>query len=451
MRIITVVIALMLSLNSHAQDSTLVTSFSRNTVFTELMGNAFLYSINYDRLFFKTKNVKLSTRGGISYFGAGTGKLLQLPIEANLLLGNKRYFETGLGLLYLMYQDPDPRSNYPYAPLSFRIGYRYQQPKGGFFFRCGYLFRYHPQKQKKYGNDENFNNLSLCFGYTIPGKKKYVKSDTPEVNETKISKPDISKPVRMQLIVSLNNFYSGRLAPDNIIGKMTINSKQFWEDKNQRIDNRILPYTSFIYDFEDKMHYENWFITYGLSTILNKRFSLEFTYGSSSVLHDRYYSSKYSSGGVTRKINVLQQKLSYNLYSKKYADNTSLIISSGLKLSVTKFFVRSRWGFNDSGYYKNYLIESKGINLNLQGFLDITRQFKWFGFSAGFGLFNIANYLSQKGSAEFNYEYNHGGGPPPYSSTTKGSLYKTVNYKGFLKPFAYTNNSVHFSLIYLIR
>jgi len=114
-----------------------------NTLFIEIMGNALLYSVNYERLIkFKSKN-KIAARIGFHFsndFNKNIQKITSIPIEFSYLhpvSSKNHYLEFGLGLLYLydIFIDLNHVDQYFFA--TSRIGYRYQRRDGGFFLKAG--------------------------------------------------------------------------------------------------------------------------------------------------------------------------------------------------------------------------------------------------------------------------------------------------------------------------
>jgi hypothetical protein len=105
--------------------------FSNNTVFFEGYGNGFYSSINYDRIIYRNNNFATSFRIGYSQFQHGC----LLPMEFNFLEKgriNSCYCEFGIGYTPLVMTVDD------FTQLYLRIGFRYQQPKGGIFFRIAF-------------------------------------------------------------------------------------------------------------------------------------------------------------------------------------------------------------------------------------------------------------------------------------------------------------------------
>jgi len=147
--IICFIFAFSLSQAQEVSEDTL--QMARNSLFVELGGNAGLYSLNYDRLLHRGEWFHTSARAGISgYWWNGGG--IALPLEFNALIGTNRHFlEVGTGFMFsygyestIYNKDPsNPEYQYGYnlypgLHASGRLGYRFQRPEGGFFFRAAY-------------------------------------------------------------------------------------------------------------------------------------------------------------------------------------------------------------------------------------------------------------------------------------------------------------------------
>ncbi len=119
----------------------------RNGVFLEILGNGFLYSLNYEH-FFKDH---FAWRVGAMYFG-GSGEndanetlnfnLLIMPVMLNYVLGSgSHHIEIGAGptLVYLSVEvDVLPGiSGFAFGGTA-RLGYLYRPPQGGLTFRLAY-------------------------------------------------------------------------------------------------------------------------------------------------------------------------------------------------------------------------------------------------------------------------------------------------------------------------
>ncbi len=118
-------------------------------MYLELLGNAGLYSLNYERRF----GDKVYGRLGLSYFsvGASAGEssakvtLMTFPLMANYLVGDgSSHLELGAGAL-LLYAGGEvdsggSRSSGEGVGIAgtATVGYRYQPPDGGFVFKVGF-------------------------------------------------------------------------------------------------------------------------------------------------------------------------------------------------------------------------------------------------------------------------------------------------------------------------
>jgi hypothetical protein len=118
---------------------------ARNAVYVELLGNALLYSVNYDRLF--TPNV--AGRVGLMFVAAedddgDSGTAAIFPLMGSYLWGDgNSHFETGIGLAVATASfdvdeiDIDESGGGTGVYGTGVLGYRYQRPGGGFLFRVG--------------------------------------------------------------------------------------------------------------------------------------------------------------------------------------------------------------------------------------------------------------------------------------------------------------------------
>ncbi len=140
-----------------------VETFKKNAVFLELGGNAFLYSLNYERLNKISENLKLSYGAGLELLVGESQDISpnkrnrdKYPIFAvtpavNLLFGrNKSHLEIGTstGLLYIV----------PVIQ-TFRLGYRYQGEK--VLFRIGFTPIF------SFPHDGNFHFLTPWGGVSL--------------------------------------------------------------------------------------------------------------------------------------------------------------------------------------------------------------------------------------------------------------------------------------------
>lgn len=118
---------------------------TKNAIFLELGGNGIFYSLNYDRLFPISEKVNISSRVGIHYtngFPLEFYRTMAVPIEVSGLYSihqNKHFIEIGAGITYLNNHDLFVNQTENILACSFRAGYRFQNPSGGFFFKIGFV------------------------------------------------------------------------------------------------------------------------------------------------------------------------------------------------------------------------------------------------------------------------------------------------------------------------
>lgn len=108
----------------------------RNAYYLEVSGNSDTYSFNFDRILYQHYNFKAAVRAGIGtnlFFQEGeSGVYPIVPIEALGMLGaSQNHVEFGLGYTRRFTDHPDLMHNMYFA----RIGFRYQDPRGGLLVR----------------------------------------------------------------------------------------------------------------------------------------------------------------------------------------------------------------------------------------------------------------------------------------------------------------------------
>jgi hypothetical protein len=120
-----------------------------NTVFFELLGNGGYYSFNYDRIMASKEKWKLAGRIGGSYinhFNDFNTQYINMPLELSFLSGKgPNYLEIGMGATYIFGksdfgwpgEEKTTILNFDLMIMP-RIGYRYQKPEGGPFFKIGF-------------------------------------------------------------------------------------------------------------------------------------------------------------------------------------------------------------------------------------------------------------------------------------------------------------------------
>ncbi len=128
----------LLSLNKlYAQYRPPIESFRAfNAVYLEIAGNGDTYSLNYDRLLFQRSEFKMGLRVGIGsnlfFLPEETSTYPIVPVEAIGMVGRReKHFEFGLGYTRRFTDNPELLHDMYFG----RIGFRYQQPKGGLLVR----------------------------------------------------------------------------------------------------------------------------------------------------------------------------------------------------------------------------------------------------------------------------------------------------------------------------
>lgn len=129
------------------QDSTDV-GIRKESTYVEFGGTGIVLSVCADRLIRVDKKRTNSFAAGFSFmhlpFSNGL-TMLGVPISYNVLFGKREnHFELGFGLTTMFQEETNVTYNsidyYRYVRFYSvpRIGYRYQKPEGGFFFRIAF-------------------------------------------------------------------------------------------------------------------------------------------------------------------------------------------------------------------------------------------------------------------------------------------------------------------------
>lgn len=128
----------LLSLNVPAQQSP-------NSIYFELFGNGFLYSVNYDRIIAGNigARVGIMSLSSLDFGLASIDKMTAVPPMINYLSDGDSKIEIGAGVVFLstsggsvLFLGNNKDMHYTYKTAV--IGYRYQPAKGGFLFRIGF-------------------------------------------------------------------------------------------------------------------------------------------------------------------------------------------------------------------------------------------------------------------------------------------------------------------------
>ena len=127
----------------------LLTRPSKNSVYAELLGNGFAYSLNYERLIYTDNRVGLSTRIGIApgFVNAFKGFGLPLELNATFLRHKGHMAEMGPGFTWFYGKSRYRNENrelvntnyYNVCDVTLRIGYKYSQPGGVLLIRAAFI------------------------------------------------------------------------------------------------------------------------------------------------------------------------------------------------------------------------------------------------------------------------------------------------------------------------
>ena len=144
---------------SAAQGPSETPAIKRNSAYAEIFGQGLYNSLSFDRLYNVDKKVKTSFSAGLTLIPSPGLFVVGLPVSYNFLFGQKNHhLELGIGFtaMYLrrgnievtehLYDPQGAMSvnNYIgnatdfYSFFTPKVGYRYQRPEGGFFFRLSF-------------------------------------------------------------------------------------------------------------------------------------------------------------------------------------------------------------------------------------------------------------------------------------------------------------------------
>jgi hypothetical protein len=131
------VLLLTISIHLKAQDKSLTGSMPRNTINAYV--GVFDLNINYERTLLQRPKSSGKVRLGIGsgkFLTAGEGKYVNAAL-VHLLGKKKSYLETNLGIKCMITNTiSDPKFSEVIIPDLF-LGYRFENPSGGFVFRIG--------------------------------------------------------------------------------------------------------------------------------------------------------------------------------------------------------------------------------------------------------------------------------------------------------------------------
>lgn len=142
-KLLAIIVLIFLNLCSDSQEM----SFPKNNLFVEFWGNAYFYSLNYERVYGLNPNLLITSRVGVSYYKFFGDNYYSIPLSSSLLFGKKTE-KLELGLSYTnrlrtasIY---DPLNDITFVQKSHPnifgpiIGFRYQPNKKAVMIRVVY-------------------------------------------------------------------------------------------------------------------------------------------------------------------------------------------------------------------------------------------------------------------------------------------------------------------------
>lgn len=149
---------------------------AKQAVYLEVGGNSGRYAFNYGRIFHQKGKLKLNASAGFSMFhhrlNAKTTWLPVVPLEISAFYGkSNHHLELGMGVTsYLTRSLAFDSETFETidkvvfdAAIPLRIGYRFQKPEGGFFFRAGYtpIINFPTGGRQEWSFEPRFAGLSI--------------------------------------------------------------------------------------------------------------------------------------------------------------------------------------------------------------------------------------------------------------------------------------------------
>jgi hypothetical protein len=193
-------LCLMGSIHAQAPVVSITTPSPKNILYAELGGNSGIYSINYERIFYQSKNsiFQFSARVGFGWYSmvyknqqngwpvgfsnptdkGGVTSYIAIPIEANFSFGKTHKFVMGAGVTHFISNEPfldnelrtDVRTVYRIG-LAPSFSYRYEKLGKGFFFQAGitplFIFNTDPAMSTLITGSKSYPlpMPKICIGY----------------------------------------------------------------------------------------------------------------------------------------------------------------------------------------------------------------------------------------------------------------------------------------------
>jgi hypothetical protein len=103
-----------------------------NTILLEAFGHGFMYSLNYERVFYKHPVTHTSAQIGISYYGNHSGIVplwMPLSINQSIKMAESNYIEFGVGKMFrndgYVAEEGEFINDYQIEEWIFRVGYKH--------------------------------------------------------------------------------------------------------------------------------------------------------------------------------------------------------------------------------------------------------------------------------------------------------------------------------------
>lgn len=141
----------------HGQESSPALKIDRNSVYCEVFGQGIYDAFSFDRLYHIDKKIKTSFSAGLTVMMIPEMFVFAAPVSYNFLFGEKNHhLELGLGFTFMSFESRKIEAHVPYINqngvlseddftgysydfytyFTPKIGYRFQKPAGGIFFRA---------------------------------------------------------------------------------------------------------------------------------------------------------------------------------------------------------------------------------------------------------------------------------------------------------------------------
>jgi len=180
-RIICVVLITIFSFG-WAQKSTAQIVDLKHAAYLELGGTAGIWSVNYDLTALNISNFKIGARVGFGFLTegyAGTTIDLHIPLTVNFMYAFKKnhHVELGIGTQIASYEIRSVKSATDIGWMrktealgNYTLGYRFQNPDGGFVFRAFYSPLFY--QDGIYFRYEHWAGVSVGYAFKKKGSSK---------------------------------------------------------------------------------------------------------------------------------------------------------------------------------------------------------------------------------------------------------------------------------------